>query len=286
MKACKYALALWATAALGCEFITGPLPEPQEADPSETVGTTAVGLTSTDESGVGDTTGPGEISPGAPVGSTSTDTTGADRGGACCEPHRAPGCDEPDVAACVCAEDSYCCDVAWDASCVEAAALSGCGRCDVQPRPQNAGACCEEAADGSVGCEDLEVAACVCAEDPYCCEEEWDLLCADAVDTLECGTCGERYGGPACCFAQPGPSCESDEVAACVCEFDAFCCEVQWDGQCVAEVEKLGCGPCDGSGTSSGTTLGESTGYGSSGGSSSGSTTEGISESGLTATAR
>ncbi|MEM6295539.1 MAG: hypothetical protein AAGA54_29970 [Myxococcota bacterium] len=276
-----------ATAGLGCEFITGPLPEADDALPSGTVSTTTVdATTSSDVSGDGSTAAVGgESSTGSSSGSSSmgsTGTTDFDRAGGCCEPHRAPGCDDDDVAACVCDADPFCCDVSWDASCVELAALSGCGRCEVPPQPANEGACCEEAAEGGVGCEDRDVAACVCAEDPFCCEQEWDVLCADAVDTLECGTCEDRYGGPSCCFVQPGASCESDAVAACVCEFDAFCCEVQWDGQCVAEVEKLGCGPCEG--TEIGETGQETTGYGSSS-SSSGSSTGGVGDSDVTATA-
>lgn len=47
----------------------------------------------------------------------------------CCEARTVPGCDQPDVQACVCASDSYCCETAWDATCV--AASSSCGAvCD------------------------------------------------------------------------------------------------------------------------------------------------------------
>lgn len=49
------------------------------------------------------------------------------------------------------------------------------------------GNCCVP--DGSVGCEITEVADCVCAEDPFCCEEGWDETCAGEVNTLGCGTC-------------------------------------------------------------------------------------------------
>ena len=39
--------------------------------------------------------------------------------GNCCTPHDAPGCDVPEIEACVCAEeDGYCCNNPWDQECV------------------------------------------------------------------------------------------------------------------------------------------------------------------------
>lgn len=52
--------------------------------------------------------------------------------------------------------------------------------------------CCET---GAAGCSDAAVSACVCAQDPYCCEVEWDQLCVSEVDSFGCGTCVE---GPSC----------------------------------------------------------------------------------------
>jgi hypothetical protein len=49
------------------------------------------------------------------------------------------------------------------------------------------GNCCEP--DGSMGCEVPEVQDCVCAEDPFCCETEWDVNCAAEVNSLSCGEC-------------------------------------------------------------------------------------------------
>ncbi len=47
--------------------------------------------------------------------------------------------------------------------------------------------CCE----GSVGkgCSDASIEACVCATDPYCCEVNWDGICAYRVEQYGCGTC-------------------------------------------------------------------------------------------------
>ncbi len=65
----------------------------------------------------------------------------------------------------------------------------------------------------------------------------------DAVTTVPLtftGSTGEPAGstGPAvpsgpCCGENDLPSCEEAEVAACVCDLDSFCCDNQWDLQCV-----------------------------------------------------
>lgn len=47
--------------------------------------------------------------------------------------------------------------------------------------------CCEE---GSAGCADDDVSACVCAIDPYCCLAAWDELCVIIVEAGGCGDCG------------------------------------------------------------------------------------------------
>lgn len=48
-------------------------------------------------------------------------------------------------------------------------------------------ACCD--ASGTAGCDDAPVQAAVCAADSYCCDVQWDALCAqEAVD----------FGGASC----------------------------------------------------------------------------------------
>ncbi|MEM9454728.1 MAG: hypothetical protein AAGF11_11150 [Myxococcota bacterium] len=49
------------------------------------------------------------------------------------------------------------------------------------------GDCC--VSNGNAYCEDAEVTTCVCAEDPYCCSNTWDSLCANGVEGRGCGTC-------------------------------------------------------------------------------------------------
>jgi hypothetical protein len=53
-------------------------------------------------------------------------------------------------------------------------------------------------------------------------------------------------GGSACCTGTPGVAgCAADpSVEACVCAVDDWCCNMEWDPECVALIEQLGCGTC------------------------------------------
>ena len=81
--------------------------------------------------------------------------------------------------------------------------------------------CCEV---GAAGCSDPELSSCVCAEDPWCCDVEWDALCVALVSESGCGECGSdneceegffadlgtQYipGGPCMAFPENFESCE------------------------------------------------------------------------------
>ena len=67
----------------------------------------------------------------------------------------------------------------------------------------------------------------------------------DDLEIRRVGCC--TAGGHPCC-TPGGPGCSDSTVAACVCAVDPFCCETQWDIQCVAEVSQFGCGTCSGGG--------------------------------------
>ena len=152
----------------------------------------------------------------------------------------------------------------------------GDGECtggeDCETCPEDCGACpgqgnCCETQDGP-GCNDPTVQACVCAEDSFCCEFTWDQICVNEVEELECGNCGGggcgdgkcddeedcldcpedcgQCAGESCCEPHDTPGCADGGVQACVCEQDAFCCDVEWDGICVNEVTSLDCGSCEG----------------------------------------
>ena len=158
--------------------------------------------------------------------------------GPCCEAHDTPSCDDAAVAACVCAQDDLCCTASWTEQCVAEVDAFGCGTCE----PPAEAPCCAE--HDTPSCDDAAVSECVCAEDPFCCAVEWDGLCVAEVETLGCGTCGGQ-GGTGCCEEHDSAACDDAAVSECVCAEDPFCCSVEWDSLCVAEVETLGCGTCE-----------------------------------------
>jgi len=126
-----------------------------------------------------------------------------------------------------------------------------CGNAQCQPElgedcktcPADCGACPHEGsccmATGSVGCKDPAVEQCVCAMDPFCCNVQWDGICAAEAD--ECGSCTGD-----CCAAHDLPGCDDEGIEACVCKADPYCCGNSWDSLCAGEVESLGCGSCGG----------------------------------------
>lgn len=81
------------------------------------------------------------------------------------------------------------------------------------------GGCCDGGSEhdccttGGPGCADDTIEQCVCAVDPFCCDVEWDQLCVDQVESLDCGSCAPApqcigdfaidFGG----FYQPGGVC-------------------------------------------------------------------------------
>ena len=193
-----------------------------------------------------DPTGATSRTTGVTVGETDPVTTsetsaGTETGGlgGCCEPGLGPECDDPDVAACVCAQDEFCCTEQWDGQCVQEVETFGCGVCGGMTL-----GCCD--AHASPSCDDAGVAECVCAEDSYCCEESWDEQCVNEVEIFGCGVCGG--GDEPCCLPHGTPGCEDDAVEACVCAENPYCCEEMWDEACTAAVTELGCGICEESG--------------------------------------
>lgn len=99
----------------------------------------------------------------------------------CCAAGSDPGCSDVSVQQCVCDADAYCCNNAWDSICVNEVTSLGCGSCEV-----TAPCCTSEAAPG---CEVPSIESCVCAADPYCCNNYWDSICVNEVSSLGCGSC-------------------------------------------------------------------------------------------------
>lgn len=50
--------------------------------------------------------------------------------------------------------------------------------------------------------------------------------------------------GTNCCSTGHGPGCEDAAIEACVCALDSFCCNTDWDGVCVDNVDDFGCATC------------------------------------------
>jgi hypothetical protein len=131
-----------------------------------------------------DTTSGGTTTGVADTGDTGGSSSGDDGGmaGDCCTPSPMPGCPaDPAIEMCVCALDAFCCDNEWDAQCTQEAdqdCAAGCafGTDCCMPHP-------------TAGCDDMAVETCVCNEDPFCCDQEWDGLCVDQVTSLMCGMC-------------------------------------------------------------------------------------------------
>ncbi len=126
----------------------------------------------------------------------------------CCELSDAPGCADPAIMDCVCAHLPVCCDPedgAWTGKCVEAATVlcfAGCGAAG--PGPGDA-----ECGDG------------VCGPDESC------ASCP--------GDCGFCAGSGDCCAPHDAPACASQATTQCVCDLDAYCCQVEWDALCVEQ---------------------------------------------------
>lgn len=89
--------------------------------------------------------------------------------------------------------------------------------------------------------------AAVCAADPFCCDTEWDGLCATtASGTPECSGCVNSTGGGTDCVATPSggvTECDYDTNSpaySIVIAEDAFCCDSFWDTLCQDAYEGLG----------------------------------------------
>jgi hypothetical protein len=120
------------------------------------------------------------------------------------------------------------------------------------------GNCCDPK-NGGLGCEVTDVSDCVCAEDPACCEEGWDMYCVAEVNQFECGTC-DLPAMPWDCYctadcdgeavATPWQVCGSDDVdaaangqAACEADLGGMCTQSSC-AECIcstAEIPEIEC---------------------------------------------
>jgi Zn-dependent metalloprotease len=96
--------------------------------------------------------------------------------------------DDSSSVAAICAADSYCCNNNWDSICVgEARTIANSLAC-----PESQGTCghgiCTTGGPLASGCDSGKAAcvASICAVDPFCCNNNWDVYCVGEVESV-CG---------------------------------------------------------------------------------------------------
>jgi len=167
--------------------------------------------------------------------------------GSCVVEHPTPGCDDGACCQRVCNIDPLCCEIQWDGDCVVFAGLvcTDCG-------DTFTGSCYE--AHGSPSCSDEPCCTGVCNADPFCCQEEWDTVCAFfavSICPAPVTNCGSATGR-SCYVPSYLPGCDDAACCAEIClSVDPFCCEVRWDAVCVDLTLTYcgGFGPCPGRGS-------------------------------------
>lgn len=235
--------------------------------PEQSFASASVGVTQGSDTSSGSESG--ENGPGSAEATGAAEDTGDPQ--SCCEPHDEPGCDEPDLRACVCGLDAICCVSQWDANCVTMAMID-CGGCmpggaeahgdttmavvdgtDTTAATSSEG----EESDGgdsegdtagtTTGAMGDEGACCSVTEGISGCADETIEQCVCAMDQFCCNNhwdylCVQEAASMCaadctddCCDTHPEPGCLQHSVTMCVCDFDEYCCNVEWDQQCLNE---------------------------------------------------
>lgn len=101
--------------------------------------------------------------------------------GDCCAADDSAGCESAATTQCVCGADIGmfgalvdCCGDEWTDACAGLAS----SQCDAGCTTVDGGGCCD-GETGEPGCDVMEVQECVCDLDAYCCDTEWDPVCAE-----------------------------------------------------------------------------------------------------------
>ncbi|MFM7261167.1 MAG: hypothetical protein ACKO3W_11240 [bacterium] len=110
-----------------------------------------------------------------------------------------PFCNDADCCTLICNADPWCCTNQWDQICANAAVAqcTGCqgggggGGCG----DPNSGDCC--VADTTPYCSDSDCCTLICAADAFCCNNQWDQICANQA-LASCTSCGGGGGGGGC----------------------------------------------------------------------------------------
>ncbi len=144
-----------------------------------------------------------------------------------------PGCGDEACCNAVCVVDQFCCDVEWDGFCASEAE----GFCDgsFSSCSATAGSC--STGKTTPGCSNVDCCNTVCQRDPFCCIDRWDDNCVSEANAFCALTCDSRAGS---CFTVHGtPGCNSVLCCQQICPDDPFCCDTEWDTECVQSALQL-----------------------------------------------
>jgi hypothetical protein len=85
----------------------------------------------------------------------------------------------------------------------------------------------------------------VCALDPYCCQTSWDATCVSEAQA-ESSCANSCAGGCSHGECEVGAKLTNgcSQCVTDVCQMDPYCCNTDWDQQCVNEADQL-CGGCN-----------------------------------------
>lgn len=216
--------------------------------PQPVGGSSGAGTGGSNDAGTGGSGGSGAGGAGGSAGSVTSKEP-------CCVAHDGPGCNDAAIQACVCAQDPTCCSGSWNQFCVNEIKQFGCGSCEGGAggaggsggsgtagsgdafggsagggaTPTFGGWCCNDQTTAP-GCDIPEVKSCVCAKDPYCCDDffgEWDSQCSAQVTEFGCAVCSGGYTCTDypdqcvdCCISGhlSGYDSFGDDVATCACQ--------------------------------------------------------------------
>jgi hypothetical protein len=160
-------------------------------------------------------------------------------GESCCYANGNIGCSDATCTSMVCALDPLCCLLEWDDFCAQSANTL-CGECNLEV----SGACC--IANESPYCSNFDCMNTVCQDDPYCCNNKWDSVCANKASNL-CSECDLSEAGD-CCSSNGDPYCTELSCVEAVCAKDDYCCTGKWDtfcANCAKGETTFGGTPCD-----------------------------------------
>jgi len=99
--------------------------------------------------------------------------------GVCGLPDNTPGCDNASCCNEVCLVDPFCCLEEWDGTCVDEAESMCFLTCGASAGDRD----CGSPHPGLPGCNNEACCTLVCTTDPFCCDTEWDQVCADKAAT-------------------------------------------------------------------------------------------------------